>query len=507
MMKSIDDRTRYWRMRKMLSVMTVLFILPTTVAFAVTPPSGDDAATRSQNLQALVARSQEIGGKIPVIVLLKLDTALESTLGKTAAQAQRDAIADAQQRVLSRLFASAPQSAAAPQDEAALGIKRFSLTPGFGIQADAQMLKALMADPEVLDVVEDKLSRPSLPQSVPLIGGDASGTFAGKTGLGWVVAILDTGVDKTHPFLSGKVVSEACYSTNNAGVGASSVCPGGVPSSTDPGSGVNCAATIEGCDHGTHVAGIAAGKNGTYSGATFSGVARDANVIAVQVFTRFDNDTYCGVGSSPCALTYSSDQIKGLERVYALRNTYQIASTNMSLGGQEYTTYCDSDPRKPAIDNLRAANIATVIASGNEDLTSAIGAPACISTAISVGSTTKSDVVSSFSNSADILNLLAPGSSILSSIPGGNYASMSGTSMATPHVAGAWAVLKQAKPNATVTELLNALVTTGKSVTDTRTGAGNRVKPRINLLSAVNSISFCPNCLPNRGGWRAILGQ
>jgi subtilisin family serine protease len=179
----------------------------------------------------------------------------------------------------------------------------------------------------------------------------------------------------------------------------------------------------------------------------------------------------------------------------------------MSLGGGQYTTYCDSDTRKTAIDNLRAANIATVISSGNSYYTAAMGAPACISTAVSVGATTKSDVVSSFSNSADILNLLAPGSDILSSIPGGSYASWDGTSMAAPHVAGAWAVLKQAKPNATVTELLKALVSTGKSVTDTRSGAGNRVKPRINLLSAVNSISFCPNCLPDRGGWRATLGQ
>ena len=506
-MKSIDDRTRCWRMRSMLSVMTVLFILPITVTFAVTPPSGDEAATRLDNFQALVARSQAIDGKVPVIVLLKLDTALEPTLSTTAAQAQRDAIADAQQRVLSRLFARVPQSFAALQDEAALGIKRFSLSPGLGIQADAQMLKALMADPEVQEVVEDTLSEPSLIQSVPLIGGYAGGTFAGKTGLGWVVAILDTGVDKTHPFLSGKVVSEACYSSNLPAQGRTSLCPGGVPSSTDPDSGVNCETNIDSCAHGTHVAGIAAGKNGTYSGSTFSGVASNANVIAVQVVSRVDNVETCAPRPSPCVKTYTSDQIRGLERVYELRNTYQIASVNMSLGGGEYTTYCDSDERKTAIDNLRAANIATVICSMNNGWTAAIAAPACISTTVSVGSTTKSDVVSSFSNSADILNLLAPGSSILSSVPGGSYEAWNGTSMAAPHVAGAWAVLKQTKPNATFSELLKALVSTGKSVTDTREGAENRVKPRINLLSAVNSISFCPNCLPNRGGWRATMGQ
>lgn len=87
----------------------------------------------------------------------------------------------------------------------------------------------------------------------------------GLFGVGQTVAILDTGVEKTHPFLMGKVVSEACYSTNNADLSSERpVCPGGVTNSTAPGSGVNCA--ISGCDHGTHVAGIVGGKGATFSG-------------------------------------------------------------------------------------------------------------------------------------------------------------------------------------------------------------------------------------------------
>src|SRR6185312_8558092 len=100
----------------------------------------------------------------------------------------------------------------------------------------------------------------------------------GASGLGWSIAVLDTGVDKTHPFLAGKVVSEACYGTNMAGV--ASTCPGSVDT-TAVGSGVPCPAGVHGCEHGTHLAGIAAGHR-----ASLSGVARDASIIAIKVFSR-----------------------------------------------------------------------------------------------------------------------------------------------------------------------------------------------------------------------------
>ncbi len=357
-------------------------------------------------------------------------------------------------------------------DEAGLHVKRFQIIPGMALLADPATLEALVESPNVIDVVEDVPVPPVLDDSVPLIGADGNGTFGGYTGDGWTVAILDTGVDKSHPFLSGKVVSEACYSSTVSGQ-STTVCPGGAEESTAAGSGTYCSLSLNGCDHGTHVAGIAAGRN-----ATFSGVAREADIIAIQVFSNFGSDV----------LSWTSDQILGLQRVYALRNTYSIASVNMSLGGGSNTSYCDGASQKPAIDALRSAGIATVIASGNNSYTGSISSPGCISSAVSVGSTTKADEVSSYSNSADILSLLAPGSGINSSVPGTTYEAWSGTSMATPHVAGAWAVLKQAKPDASVTEVLTALQDTGVPVTDTRSGAGSRVKPRIDVAAAVNAL-------------------
>ena len=178
--------------------------------------------------------------------------------------------------------------------------------------------------------------------------------------------------------------------------------------------------------------------------------------------------------------------IAGLERVYtvALGGAHTIASVNMSLGGNLFTSPCNGEPYKPIIDNLRTIGIATVVASGNSGIPFAISSPGCISSAVSVGSTNKDDAVSSFSNVASFLSLLAPGESITSSVPGGSYSSASGTSMATPHVAGAWAVLRQAAPSASVSEILASLRNTGLPIRDDRFLGGTTI-PRIRLLRAL----------------------
>ena len=356
----------------------------------------------------------------------------------------------------------------------------FKHIPYISLWVGEAELLYLLSNEKIISIVEDIPIPLNLIESGEIV--DAVQAWASDyTGLGWTVAILDTGIDPYHPFLLNKLVSEACFSTNTQDLSVQSLCPDGETSSTEPGSGANCPLSISGCDHGTHVAGIAAGKNGIYDGQNFNGIAQDATIISIQVFSQFNSSYACYPNSAPCIMTYPSDQILGLERVFDLRNLYDIAAVNMSLGGGQYADNCDSDSRKPIIDMLRGVGIATVVSSGNSSYTNALGAPACISTAISVGSTTKSDDVSSFSNSASFLNLLATGSSILSSVPNSTYLSKNGTSMAAPHVAGAWAVLKQAYPNASVSVILDALQNTGTNIIDTRTGAENRIKPRINI--------------------------
>ena len=408
-------------------------------------------------------------GTVRVIVELQGRFEVEGSLvTPQAAQEQRDVIATLQDVVLQTLAMHNVSS-----------VKQFTYIPYLAMEVDAAALEALRASPEVATIIEDIPLPPALADSVPLIGAPKAWS-AGFSGAGQTIAILDTGVDKTHPFLAGKVVAEACFSTTSTTAGSTTMCPNGQATQVGNGAGINCPVGVSGCDHGTHVAGIAAGK-----GTNFSGVAKDATIIAVQVFSRFNNPSQCLPRPAPCVSAFVSDLLKGLEHVYGLRGTLRIAAINMSLGGGKFTTYCDTDSLKPMIDNLRSVGIATVIASGNNGFSDGIGTPACISSAISVGATDKSDAVASFSNSASILNLLAPGVSIQSSVPGGQFAFFNGTSMATPHVAGAWAVLKSSKPSASVSEVLTALVKTGKPITDPRTGL---TKPRIQVDAAVAEI-------------------
>src|SRR5918994_2715465 len=439
-----------------------------------TPPEVGTAETAEQqptagSSQLLEQAEQE--GSVRVIVHLSTGFVPEGRLSRPEVANQRAQIASTQAGLQRDLQGTGYQT-----------LREYDTVPFIALDLSPQALQAAQRSPHVTDIVEDPLaqpfqvkeasedvSSPLLAQSSPLV--QAPDVWAaGYTGSGQVVAVLDTGVDSAHPFLSGKVVEEACYSGN-------SNCPNGLTTQTGVGSGIPCTYAVSACRQGTHVAGIAAGQ-----GSDFSGVAKGANVMSVQVFSRFTG-TNCGGGEDPCALSYFSDQLAGLERVYALKSTHNVSSVNISIGGGQFFSNCDTAPEKAMIDNLRSVGIATVIASGNNGFTNSMSRPGCISSAVSVGSTTKADTLSSFSNSASFLSLLAPGSSINSSVPGGGFAIFNGTSMATPHVAGAWALLKQKSPTASVSSLLSSLQSTGTPVTDTRV-AGGVTKPRINIADA-----------------------
>ncbi len=414
----------------------------------------------SDELQQLLQRA-ESNERVRIIVGVGLDRPFRAEGELTAAaqaSEQRTRIATAQERLMAAL--------------AGLGGRlhgRFEFIPYLAAEVDAFALRGLMNSPLVTAIHEDRVNELLLGESVPLIGGPIAWD-AGLTGAGWTVAVLDTGVDKTHPFLVGKVVSEACYSTASSSY--QSLCPGGASSSTATGSGVNCSTSIDGCGHGTHVAGIATGLNAPGG---FSGVAKDANLIAIKVFSLRTSTSDLGA--------FDSDIIKGLERVYALRSTYNIASVNMSLGGSRYYSACDSanPAMKTAIDNLRSAGIAVVIASGNNSYKTSMSYPACISSAVSVGAScdagpdssrcqTGIDGVASYSNIASFITLVAPGSYITSSFPGTGYQTWNGTSMATPHVAGAWALLKQQTPSLSVSDGITLLRNNAATIDDTRSG-------------------------------------
>src|SRR6185436_10633689 len=208
-------------------------------------------ATRGQQSRVLApdsVRASAAKGPVRVIVGLRADGySPEGALAPAAQSARRASLQALSQRVLGRLPAAASARARA-----------FDAIPYFSTQVDANTLLQLESDPDVVSIEEDRLNSISLAQSVPLIGA-TNAWASGFSGAGWTVAILDTGVEQGHSFLTGKTVSEGCYS--NGGVsGSSSLCPGAVASTTAPGSGLNCSSGISGsCFHGTHVAGIAAG--------------------------------------------------------------------------------------------------------------------------------------------------------------------------------------------------------------------------------------------------------
>ncbi len=349
----------------------------------------------------------------------------------------------------------------------------FEFIPYFPATVTPAALERLRVMPGVVSIEEVTTAVLSTYVSVPATNTPAA-VAAGFDGRGWTVAVLDSGTDYNHSMLAGSVVSEACFSSTGI-----SICPGGALQTTVAGSGLNCNPAVEGCDHGTHVASIAVGARGTSPG---PGVAPGAWLIPMKVFHY--NTQAGGI------LSNSVDQARALERVFTLAgpgNVNRIASVNMSLAGGQVANQaqCDADNAsvKAAIDNLRSIGIATVIASGNNGFTNSMGAPACISSAISVGNTTKTSPfrVNNSSNEASFLSLLAPGTDIDAASYFGFYTVKTGTSMAAPHVAGAWAILKQAVPGASVSSVLAALRGTGAPITDARTG---RQYPFINVNAA-----------------------
>ena len=371
--------------------------------------------------------------------------------------------------------------------------RTFSTLPCVALTVPQETLEKLKSLPEVLRIEEDNriplpkterteadngkngVDRPLLNDTTDIIGADVAWGF-GYTGQGWYVAILDTGIRTSHEMFQGKDIVEHCFSlgenwydTENGG------CPNGGTEMDGPGS----AAHYEGrFGHGSHVAGIAAGD----SHDTYFGVARGSDIIAVNVFTYFPDEDE--------VYSWNSDVLRGLEYVYTLRNTYNIAAANLSLGSATgYSSYCGDALRADIIANLRAAGIATAVSSGNESRCGAVADPACVPGAVTVNATTKSDEEYREGNWHDeMVDLMAPGTYV-NSASGQNdngYNTRSGTSMAAPHVAGAWAVLKSYDGNLSIDEILTTLQESGTMISSSRC-QGFEPKPRINLGDAIMS--------------------
>ena len=263
----------------------------------------------------------------------------------------------------------------------------------------------------------------------------------GDDGRGLSVAVLDTGADFTTPELG------ACSAPGDSCV-------------------VSYAQDFAPDDH---VADDAV-RHGTNVSTIVHAVAPSAHILALDVFN--------GTSGS------SIDITAALDWVVAHRAQYAIVAVNMSLGYGGFTAPCPSEALAVALQRVRDAGIVAAVATGNSGYTNAISSPACAPSAVSVGAVDNTGVVASFSNSASFATLLAPGVGIA-----GGGVVMSGTSQATPHVAGSFAALRTAYPSDAVTDAIARLVGTGVHTTDARNAI---VLPRIDLGAATAGGATAP---------------
>lgn len=348
---------------------------------------------------------------------------------------------------------------------------RSALT-GFAARITANQAAALAKLSYVKLVEQDQVMRASATQTGATWGldrvdqrnlpMDGNYIYKDQAGAGVHVYVIDTGLNASHSEFTGRVGAGQNFAPNNDGLIGSFIPGGIVPINTgalDFGTGLfssptDPADTTDCNGHGSHVAGTAVGT--TY------GVAKQATIHAVRVLGCNGSGSNAGV-------------IAGVDWLAA--NAVKPAVGNMSLGGG------DSAALDTAVQNVINSGVAMAVAAGNDSANACSGSPNKLPAAITVGSTDNGDGMSSFSNFGACLDLFAPGGDITSADYSNNSGStvLSGTSMASPHVAGAIALILGAAPSATPGDVLTTLIANASAGKLTSIGANS---PNLLLYTA-----------------------
>jgi len=316
---------------------------------------------------------------------------------------------------------------------------------GFSVKLPSELVPVLRSLPIVKHIEADQYMSIGATQVSPVWGLDRidqtnlplnqSYIYADSAGQGSHVYIIDTGIRASHSEVVTRVGTGRNFASNS-----SSLLFGG---STDPNNTSDCNG------HGTHVAGTAVG--------TQYGVAKKATVYPVRVLGCNGSGANSGV-------------IAGVDWVAA--NHKKPAVANMSLGGTSSTAL------DTAVRNAVAAGVTFVAAAGNDNANACNGSPNRVAEALTVAASDIQDRRSSFSNHGSCVDLFAPGTGILSASHNSDTATatLSGTSMAAPHVAGAAALYLSGQPSATPAQVVQAiLVSTSNNVISNVNGSPNKL--------------------------------
>lgn len=379
---------------------------------------------------------------------------------------------------------------------------RFGLLTVHATAAGASLVERLSV---VDDVTESRQFKLFLEDSVAIVEGDLL-RAAGTTGAGKVVAVIDSGIDTSHPGLSASIVGEACFLVGIL-PGDTSRCPvSGTKVAIGIGTGTHCTGPAEGCSHGSHVAGIITGSSLTVGAETeVNGVAPDIGVVSIRVMSN-DADGNIPEAAALAALSHVLDLHEdGME----------IASVNMSLGGPPGD--CSPGPWAAPIDALNAAGIAVVAASGNTE-GDPVAFPACLDGVIAVGATGRhaplgpgfdcaSDIpaqVAPFTQAGPKIDLVAPGvcidSTVLTAYDADGIGNFNGTSMAAPHVTALLAMLDGNQTDWSVERSMELLRATGEMITMVTPNPSDR-DPRYPEPRAQAALKFEPFIDAQSGFW------